>query len=76
MTEPFFIAYTHTGEFKSSVKLQEWTASQSELARGKGAKYARVSTNVATGDVVYEAWQAADVSDPGEPRWPKEMTDA
>lgn len=69
MTEPFFIARGHTKEHKKSSTLKEWTANTATAAKAQGAKFGRVSTNPATGEVVFEAWIEENPADPGPPRW-------
>ncbi len=68
MSEPFFIARSRTGEHKSSATLKTWTADTASAAKAQGAKFGRVSTNTATGEVVFEAW-TEEKPDTGPPRW-------
>lgn len=72
MAEPFFIARSHLGVYKSSAMLKAWTSNTSTEAKAQGAKFGRVSTNPATGEVVFEAWTEENPADPGEPRWTPE----
>lgn len=68
MSEPFYIARDHVRAHKTHVTLKAWGMSQADLARGRGAKFSRISTNPITGEVVFEAWMD-EHPDPGAPRW-------
>jgi hypothetical protein len=66
MDEPFFISRANVADYKSSRDLKAWTLNTS--AKAKGAKFSRVTTNPATGEVVFEAW-TEEHPDTGPPRW-------
>lgn len=69
MTEPFFISRNNVRLHKSSQSLKAWTSNAAAAAKEQGAKFGRVSTNPASGEVVFEAWTEENPVDPGEPRW-------
>jgi len=54
---------------QSSQTLKAWTSNTADAAKAQGAKFGRVSTNPATGEVVFEAWTEENPTDPGAPRW-------
>jgi len=71
MSEPFYIARDNVRLHKSSQTLKAWASNSADIARGQGAKFGRVSTNPATGEVVFEAWTEENPVT-GEPRWTPE----
>ena len=68
MDEPFFISRGSVAQHKSSHDLKAWTSNTAAEAKARGAKFGRVSTNPATGEVVFEAW-TEEHPDTGPPRW-------
>ena len=72
MVDPFFISRASTFDHQSSKTLKEWTANQSTAARAQGAKFARVSSNPETGEVVYEAWHEEN-PETGAVRWTEKL---